>query len=125
MYLSRAKPQNLWNALTVEDGTIYTYKLILVHVLNDQKSCGGSNASGGGGGLQRAAESKMAVANGIILSSSLVIIVGSVFCLAYVELYCRNNTKGDIAIFPLSRRTYPAGGRIYPKCREISIELET
>jgi hypothetical protein len=47
------------------------------------------------------------------------------FCLAYVELYGRNSTTGNIAIFPSSQERYPAGGRICPKRREIPIELET
>ncbi len=50
---------------------------------------------------------------------------GLCFCLAYVELYGRNSTTGNIAIFPLSQGIYPAGGGIYPKQREIPIELET
>ncbi len=50
---------------------------------------------------------------------------GQSFCLAYVELYSRNSTKGNIAIFPLSLGIYPAGGGIYPKRRETPIELET
>jgi hypothetical protein len=32
---------------------------------------------------------------------------------------------GNIAIFPLSQGIYTAGGRIHPKQREITIELET
>ncbi len=67
----------------------------------------------------------MAAAIGIILDSSSVIVVGCVFCLAYVELYGRNSTKGNVAIFPLSHGIYPAGGGIYPKHKEISIELKT
>ncbi len=50
---------------------------------------------------------------------------GLCFCLAYVELYDKNSTTGNIAIFPLSQGIYPAGSRIYPKRREIPIELET
>jgi hypothetical protein len=50
---------------------------------------------------------------------------GLCFCLAYVELYGRNSTMGKIAIFPSSRRIYPAGGGMYPKQSKIPIELET
>ncbi len=50
---------------------------------------------------------------------------GLCFYLASVELYIRKSNKGNIAIFPLSQGIYPAGGGIYPKHREISIELET
>jgi hypothetical protein len=47
------------------------------------------------------------------------------FFLAYVVLYSRNSTTGNIAIFLLSQGIYPAGCGIYPKQREKSIELET
>ncbi len=50
---------------------------------------------------------------------------GLCFCLAYVELYSRNSTTRNIAIFPLSQRIYLVGGGIHPKQREIHIELET
>jgi hypothetical protein len=44
-----------------------------------------------------AAEVKMAAAIGISLNFFIVVIVvGCVFCLAYVELYGRNSTKGNI-----------------------------
>jgi hypothetical protein len=72
-----------------------------------------------------AVESKMAAAINIFLYSSSVIIVGCKICLAYVELYGRNSSKGNITIFPSSQGIYPVGCRIYPKCREIPIELET
>jgi hypothetical protein len=32
---------------------------------------------------------------------------------------------GNIVIFPLSQGIYPAGFKIYPKQKEISIDLET
>ncbi len=51
--------------------------------------------------LKAAAEAEMAVAANILLSSSSVIIVGKVFCLAYVELDKRNSTTGNFAIFSL------------------------
>jgi hypothetical protein len=71
------------------------------------------------------AEVEMGVAANILLSSSSVIIVGEVFCLASVELYGRNSTKGNIAMLLLSQGMYPAGEGIHPKHREIPIELET
>jgi hypothetical protein len=49
-----------------------------------------------------AVQAEMAVAVDIFLSPSSVIIVGKVFCLAYVELNGRNSTTGNTAIFPLS-----------------------
>ncbi len=62
--------------------------------------------------LKAVAEVKMAAAIGIILYFSSVIVVVCVFCLAYVELYNRNSSKGNIAIFPSSQGIYPAGGGI-------------
>jgi hypothetical protein len=50
---------------------------------------------------------------------------GLCFCLADVELYGRNSKTGNIVVFPLSQGIYPTGGGIYPKQREIPIELET
>jgi hypothetical protein len=46
-------------------------------------------------------------------------------CLDFVELYIRNSNRGNILIFPLSQGKYPAGGGIYPKQREVSIDAET
>ncbi len=64
------------------------------------------------------AEVKMAAAIGIILLNFFSHCCGLCFCLASVELYGRNSTTRNIAIFPLSQGIYPAGGRIYPKQRE-------
>jgi hypothetical protein len=50
---------------------------------------------------------------------------GRCFCLASVKLYSRNSNKGNILIFPLSQGIYHAGGGIYHKQREISIDMET
>jgi hypothetical protein len=54
---------------------------------------------------------------------------GTVLVIAIIAVngyhFPSNSNKGNIAIFSLRKGIYPAAGRIYPKQREISIDMET